>query len=207
MYYLSEATFTNAVVELTDRDPDLARVHAIHGPSPFFVRDPGFATLVLMILEQQVSLASARAAFDKVVALIGEMTPERFLQLDDDQLLGTGVSRQKRRYSRILAEAILSGELPLETLHERPDDAVRTALTALTGIGPWTADVYLLMSLRRPDVWPAGDLALQVAIQEIKGLDRRPTAAETIPIAELWRPWRAVAARILWHHYLSERNR
>lgn len=206
MQHLSEEIFTHAVIALTTSDPDLAHIHNSYGPPPFFVREPGFATLVLMILEQQVSLASARAAYDKVVALIGEMTPEKLLQLDDEQLLGAGVSRQKRRYSRILADAVLSGQLPLDRLHELPDDDVRTALTALTGIGPWTADVYLLMSLRRPDVWPGGDLALQAAIQEVKGLDKRPTAAETLPFAEAWRPWRAVAARMLWHHYLSSRN-
>ena len=205
MHQLSEAMFANAVTELITRDPDLARIHAIYGPPPFFAREPGFATLVLMILEQQVSLASARATYDKVVALLGEMTPERLLQLDDEQLLGAGVSRQKRRYSRILAEAVLSGTLPLATLHERTDEEAHQALTALTGIGPWTADVYLLMCLRRPDIWPGGDLALQAAIQALKGLEKRPTAAETLPFAEAWRPWRAVAARLLWHHYLSGR--
>jgi DNA-3-methyladenine glycosylase II len=206
MNFLSEETFFGAVDGLAARDPDLARIHATHGPPPFYVRDPGFPTLLLLILEQQVSLASARATYNKVLALIGEMTPQKLLQLDDEQLLAAGVSRQKRRYSRILAEAVLSGALPLDTLHEQSDEEVRAALTALTGIGLWTADVYLLMCLRRPDVWPGGDLAIQVAVQEIKGLEKRPTATETLPFAEAWRPWRAVAARILWHHYLSKRG-
>lgn len=202
---LTDERFIQALTELTARDSDLAQICDSYGPPPFFARAPGFATLILMILEQQVSLASARAAFDKIAALIGEVTPETLLELSDEQLLGAGVSRQKRRYSRILAEAVLSGQLPLDSLHELSDIEVHRSLTALTGIGPWTAEVYLLMSLRRPDIWPGGDLALQVALQEIKGLETRPTAAETLPYAEAWRPWRAVAARLLWHYYLSGR--
>lgn len=200
---LTEDTFISAVEELANSHADLAAIYATYGPPPFFAREPGFSTLVLMILEQQVSLASARAAYEKMAMLIDDVTPANFLTLDDEQLLSAGVSRQKRRYSRIVAEAVLSGQLPLDSLHELPDDDVRRTLTALTGIGPWTADVYLLMCLRRPDVWPGGDLALQVALQEIKGLEKRPTAAETVPHAEQWRPWRAVAARLLWHYYLS----
>lgn len=201
---LTEETFYTAVDELVTQDPDLAPILTDHGPPPFFARDPGFPTLVLMILEQQVSLASARAAFDKLVEVVGELTPETLLAQDDDTLRAAGFSRQKTRYSRILAQAILTGALDLSSLHELDDQGVHDALTALTGIGPWTAQVYLLMCLRRPDIWPAGDLALQAAIQTVKGLDKRPTAAETLPIAEAWRPWRAVAARLLWHDYLSK---
>ncbi len=207
MSYLSEETFAHALVELTTLDPDLARVIDTLGPPSFFVRDPGFPTLILLILEQQVSLASARAAFDKLAALVGEVTPASVLSLDDETLRGIGFSRQKTRYSRILAEAVIREELALSSLHEFSDSEVQKALTALTGIGPWTADVYLLMCLRRPDIWPGGDLAIQVAVQEVKGLAKRPTAAETLPLAEAWRPWRAVAARILWHYYLSGRKK
>ncbi|MEZ4620643.1 MAG: hypothetical protein R2867_34750 [Caldilineaceae bacterium] len=156
-----------------------------------------------MILEQQVSLASAKAAFDKLLAVVGELTPVTLLAQDDETLRAAGFSQQKTRYSRILAEAILDGDLDLASLHELDDLTVHRSLTALTGIGPWTAEVYLLMCLRRPDIWPGGDLALQAAIQTIKGLEKRPNAVETRPFAEAWRPWRAVAARILWHDYLS----
>lgn len=201
---LTDQTFYGAVEELAAADPDLAQILADHGPPPFYAREPGFPTLVLMILEQQVSLASARAAFDKLVAVVGELTPASLLAQDDETLRAAGFSRQKSRYSRILAEAILAGDLDLAQLHTLNDQGVHDALTALTGIGSWTAQVYLLMCLRRPDIWPAGDLALQAAIQTIKGLDQRPTAAETLPIAEAWQPWRAVAARLLWHDYLSK---
>lgn len=201
---LTETTFYQAVDGLAAGDPDLAQILTDHGPPPFYVRDPGFPTLVLMILEQQVSLASARAAFDKLLAVVGELTPATLLAQDDETLRAAGFSRQKTRYSRILAQAILDGDLDLSLLHELNDQGVHDALTALTGIGPWTAQVYLLMCLRRPDIWPGGDLALQAAIQTVKGLDKRPTAAETLPFAEVWRPWRAVAARLLWHDYLSK---
>ena len=203
---LTDETFLRAVHDLAALDPRLSEILAKLGPPPFFVRDPGFPTLILLILEQQVSLASARAAYDKLAAIIGEITPEGVLRLDDETLRGIGFSRQKIRYSRILAQAVLSEELPLSTLHEMSDAEVHTALTALTGIGPWTADVYLLMCLRRPDVWPGGDLAIQVAVQELHGLPKRPTAQETLPYAEAWRPWRAVAARMLWHYYLTGRK-
>ncbi len=170
---------------------------------PFFQREPGFATLLLLILEQQVSLASARATFDKFVAVVGDVTPANLLALEDDTLRAVGFSRQKSRYGRVLATAVANGELDLPSLHELDDAAVAKRLTALTGIGPWTAQVYLLMCLRRPDVWPGGDLAIQVALQKLFRLEHRPTAAATVPLAEPWRPWRAVATRLLWHDYLS----
>lgn len=203
---LTDETFMRAVQDLAALDPQLGGILAKLGPPPFFVRDPGFPTLILLILEQQVSLASARAAYDKLAAIIGEVTPEGVLRLEDETLRGIGFSRQKIRYSRILAQAVLNEALPLFRLHEMRDAEVHTTLTALTGIGPWTADVYLLMCLRRPDVWPGGDLAIQVAVQELHDLPKRPTAQETIPFAEAWRPWRAVAARILWHYYLTGRK-
>jgi len=203
---LSEATFQHAVHDLAALDPRLGNILTKLGPPPFFVRDPGFPTLILLILEQQVSLASARATYDKLAALIGEVTPAGVLCLDDETLRGIGFSRQKTRYCRILAQAVLNDELDLSSLHESSDPEVHKRLTALTGIGPWTADVYLLMCLRRPDIWPGGDLAIQVAVQELHGLEKRPTARETIPFAETWRPWRAVAARMLWHYYLTGRK-
>ncbi len=203
---LTEETFQRAVHDLAALDPQLGNILIRLGPPPFFVRDPGFPTLILLILEQQVSLASAKATYDKLAALIGVVTPEGLLHLDDETLRGIGFSRQKTRYCRILAQAVLSRELALPSLHEESDAEVQKRLTALTGIGPWTADVYLLMCLRRPDIWPGGDLAIQVAVQELHGLPKRPTAQETLPYAEAWRPWRAVAARMLWHYYLTGRE-
>lgn len=204
---LTPRSFERAVAELTGRDRDLAAVVERHGPPPFWTREPGFPTLILFILEQQVSLASARAAYDRLLERVDRLTPEAFLELDDGTLRAAGFSRQKTGYGRDLARAVVSGSLDLEGLGRRPDGEVREALTAVRGIGRWTADVYLLSALRRPDVWPTGDLALARAVGEVKGVEVEPTSAGLEEVAEPWRPWRAAAARILWHDYLSRRNR
>ena len=203
---LTEERLLEGVAVLTAQDADLAAIVHRWGPPPLWAREPGFPTLVHIILEQQVSLASARAAFDRLLALTTPLTPTRFLELDDATLRAVGFSRQKTGYSRHLAQAIVTGAFDIDGLAALPDDAARTALVARKGIGPWTADIYLLMCLGRPDVWPVGDLALQVAMQSIKGLAQRPTVVEMEKIGEAWRPWRAVAARLLWHHYLRERG-
>ncbi|MFN8001802.1 MAG: DNA-3-methyladenine glycosylase 2 family protein [Acidobacteriota bacterium] len=188
--------------ELAARDADLARVVQQFGAPPLWARQPGFATLVHIILEQQVSLASAKAAFNRLGEAI-KITPTAFLTLDDEQLKTIGFSRQKTRYCRLLAEAVLDGTLDLPRLPKLDDKQVRAALTSLTGIGDWTADIYLLMALRRADIWPKGDLALLVAAQRLKQLPSRPTHEEFLALGESWRPYRAVAARLLWHYYLS----
>jgi DNA-3-methyladenine glycosylase II len=159
-----------------------------------------------MILEQQVSLASAKAAYDRLVAAISPLTPESFLRLNDAELKAIGFSRQKTQYGRHLAEAINQGDLDLAALAGLKDIEAKTRLMQIKGIGAWTAEVYLLMALRRPDVWPAGDLALAVAVQQLKQLAQRPTTQELIELGQAWQPWRAVAARILWHFYLSRRR-
>jgi DNA-3-methyladenine glycosylase II len=200
---LTAATLSVALAGLTARDPRLARIVADLGPPPLWAREPGFPTLLHIILEQQVSLASAQAAFDRLLAVASPLTPERFLELDDATLKAAGFSRQKTRYGRELAAAILSRSLNLEGLDALDDDAVRTELVKVVGIGRWTADIYLLMALRRPDVWPAGDLALAVAAQQALGLPSAPSPAEMEAIGAAWQPWRAVAARVLWHYYLS----
>jgi DNA-3-methyladenine glycosylase II len=204
---LTEATLLVAVEHLTQADPHLGAVVARFGAPPLWAREPGFPTLVLMILEQQVSLASARAAYNRLEAQVGEITPASVLQLDDAMLRAAGFSRQKTAYTRNLAAAILAGTFDPQALGALDDDAVRRSLVALKGIGPWTAEVYLLMALGRPDAWPHLDLGLLVAAQEVKGLPQRPTPQELELLAEPWRPYRAVAARILWHHYLSTRAR
>jgi DNA-3-methyladenine glycosylase II len=204
---LTEATLLAAVDHLIQSDPDLAEIVARYGPPPLWAREPGFPTLVLMILEQQVSLASARAAYDRLAANVGEITPASVLQLDDAMLRTIGFSRQKTAYTRHLAAAIEEGRFDPYALASMGDDDVRRSLVALKGIGPWTAEVYLLMALGRPDAWPHYDLGLLVAAQEIKALPQRPTPQELEVLAEPWRPYRAVAARILWHHYLSTRAR
>ena len=201
------ARFARTVDELIAGDPELARLIEAHGMPTLWLRPPGFPSLVLFILEQQVSLASAAAAYRRVLSRIGTMTPTGLLATTPAELREDGVSRQKDRYLRALAEAIENGTLDLDALSTLPDDAVRAALVALPGIGTWTADVYLLACLARPDLWPVGDRALQVATAEALALDAVPTQSELVEIGERWRPHRSSAARLLWHAYLVRRGR
>jgi DNA-3-methyladenine glycosylase II len=187
-------------------DAALARIHTAFGPPPLWARAPGFPTLVHIILEQQVSLASARAAMARLLAAVGPLSPAGFLTLDDAELKAIGFSRQKTGYARGLAQAILDARLEPDALEALDDDAVRAQLMSLKGIGRWSADIYLLMALGRPDVWPHGDLALAVAAQQVYGLPTRPSYDELDTMSTAWRPWRAVAARLLWHYYLSQRK-
>jgi DNA-3-methyladenine glycosylase II len=200
---LNQDTLESATAELAGSNPNLAQVVAQHGSPPLWARDPGFPTLVQIILEQQVSLASARAAFDRLRSEADPLTPARLLQFNDSELKSIGFSRQKAGYARGLAQAVLEGQLDVEGLAEMDDDGVTEALLRLKGIGPWSAQIYLLMALRRPDVWPAGDRALAVAVQRVLGLPATPRPDEMEAIGAVWRPWRAVAARIFWHYYLS----
>jgi DNA-3-methyladenine glycosylase II len=202
---LTEADLPAAVGELAARDPALASIAERFGTPPLWAREPGFGTLVHLILEQQVSLASAKAAFDRLNVRVGELTPRAFLVLGDAELLEIGFSRQKARYARALATAVEAGDLDLDALPDADDDEVDRRLTALPGIGPWTATIYRLMVLCRPDAWPAHDIALAQALAEVRGLGTRPSPEELGVAAEAWRPLRAVAARLLWHHYLSVR--
>lgn len=205
-FLLTEATLLYAVDTLADRDPALGRIVARYGRPPLWAREPGFPTLVHILLEQQVSLASARAAFDRLRAAVTPLTPTGFLALDDAQLKAIGFSRQKTRYGRAVATAVLTGGLNLGALAGLDDEAVRRELTGIVGIGDWTADIYLLMALRRPDAFPRSYLALQVAAQGVLGLAARPGPAALLAVAEPWRPYRAAAARLLWHAYLSEKG-
>ena len=199
---LTTQTLASAASKLAAADPDLRAVLDRLGPPPLWDREPGFSTLVHIILEQQVSLASAKAAFEKLTAAVSPLDPASFLTLDDADLKAIGFSGQKGRYCRILARAVLDGSLDLGAMTQLDNDKVRGELTAITGIGPWTADIYLLMVLCRPDIWPKGDLALVAAAKDLKGLDSTPSPAEFQALGEPWRPWRSVAARMLWNHYL-----
>jgi DNA-3-methyladenine glycosylase II len=177
-----------------------------HGTPPLWDREPGFATLLQIILEQQVSLASAKACFDKLTARLGEVSPAKVLMLDDAELKTVGFSRQKTSYTRHLAEAVLEQRIDLDGLTNLPDSEAKSELIKLKGVGEWTSDIYLLMALLRPDVMPKGDIALHAAYQKLSGAEKRPSSDEFIVIAEKWRPYRSVAARMLWHYYLSERQ-
>jgi DNA-3-methyladenine glycosylase II len=201
---LTPARYRTALAEICIADADLAGVVASYGAPPIWRRPAGFRTLLYLILEQQVSLASARATYEKLVARLGaEPAPAAFLALDDDDLRGIGFSRQKTRYGRALAEAVHGGTLKLDGLRRRSDEAAKEELMRLPGIGHWTADIYLMEALGRPDIWPVGDLALAVGAERVKRLDGRPGQDALMALGEAWRPWRAVAARILWHYYLN----
>ena len=200
---LDHLSLREAVSRLAARDPDLAGVVARYGVPPLWDRPPGFASLVRIILEQQVSLASALAAYTRLQDRLGEVTPAAFLTLDGDQLKAVGFSRQKARYARLLAEALLSGDFDLDGLGSLPDGEVRARLQSLKGIGPWSADIFLLMALCRADIWPRSDLALVQAVARLKRLPALPTPQEFEQIGEAWRPYRSAAARLAWFEYLE----
>lgn len=202
-----DAAFATAIRSLISSDEDLASIVAVHGMPTRFSRPATFQTLVLLILEQQVSLDSARAAYDRLQAAAPGVAPAGVLGLSDDEMRAIGFSRQKMRYARELARRVTDGLLDPGELGALEDDAVRTALTEVPGIGPWTADVFLMSGLDRPDVWPVGDRALQVATAEALRLDDVPDALELEAIGARWRPYRTAAAQILWHGYLARRKR
>jgi len=191
---------------LAARDPDLAALVRRHGAPPLWSRRPGFPTLLRIILEQQVSLRSAEATYRRLERGIGPLTAERVASAGPARVRARGVTRQKASYGVEAARAIASGRFDLHALGRLPDAAARDRLMTLRGVGPWTADIYLLMALRRPDVWPVGDLALQASLRRIgrlrEGGDPR---AGMERVGAAWRPWRAVAARLLWMEYLAER--
>jgi DNA-3-methyladenine glycosylase II len=190
----------DALDRLAAADPDLAAVLAGSGRPMVPVRPADFATLLLIVTEQMLSIHAAMAIWRRLEAL-GPVTPAHFQTHDDDALLAIGFSRAKLRYGRGLAAALIDGSLDLGALAALPDADAMRALTALPGIGRWTAEVFLLFSLGRTDVWPAGDVALQQAVRVVKRLPARPKVAEMDVIAEAWRPWRGAAAHLLWHHY------
>jgi len=200
---LTADTLAEGVAELARRDPHLAAVVERHGAPPLWERAPGFQTLVQIILEQQISLSAGRAAYGRLERLAGAVTAERVSALSEAELRGAGLTRQKSAYIRDIAKAIVAGEFDPDALAALDDDDARAALIKLRGVGAWTADIYLLMALLRADIWPSGDLALVAAIREVKRLRSLPGSDRIGRITRAWSPWRAVAARVLWHHYLS----
>lgn len=191
-----------AIDALIGRDGRLRTVVERFGRPGTKRRPGGYATLVLLILEQRVSLASARATYDRLARAAGRVAPEPVNRLSDERFRAAGVSRQKTGYIRLLGESVLDRSLALDRLPDLDDGSVREALMRIKGIGRWTADVYLLACLGRPDIWPVGDVALQAAAARVLELPSRPGQAELEEIGEVWRPFRSAAARILWHHYL-----
>lgn len=201
MINLTEETLNEGLNYLAAQDADLARVVNQHGPPVLRHRPQGFSTLLKIILGQQVSRSSADATFQRLSDAIGPPLPVNFLALDDESLRSIGFSRQKSRYGRELAAALVDGRLDLDSLGAAGDDSVRATLTALPGIGPWSAEIYLLFALRRSDAWPASDLGVIVGAQKVKNLSARPSRLELDDMAAAWRPWRGLATFILWHGY------
>lgn len=200
---LNEKTLADAAKRVALVDTDLAQVLEDHGTPPLWARQPGFVTLLRIILEQQVSLTSAAAMFGRLTTNIEPLTPVTVLEAGAPFLRSFGVTRQKATYFVNVARAIQSGELDLDKVGSSDDETAIEQLTSVKGIGPWTAKIYLLMALGRPDVWPVGDIALATAAKNLKCLEQRPTQPELSEMAKAWRPYRATAARLLWHYYLN----
>ena len=190
---------------LVARDQGIAAAIEGAGPPQFEIRAHGFPTLVRAIVAQQVSAASARAIFGRLEAAIQPLTPERLTEAGEDAVRACGFSRPKIKYAFALAEHILDGRLPLDRLAEMSDAEVMSALTAVPGIGPWSAEVYMIFAMGRPDIWPAADLALQEAQKRLYDLEERPKPKLSRELAERWAPWRSVAAITLWYYYRTMR--
>lgn len=202
---LTRAALAVAVRELAAADAGLARIVAQHGHPPLWARPGGFRTLVRIILEQQVSLASAASLHARVDReLRGGWTPASVVRAGERGMRAHGLTRQKSAFVVALAERSAADPRWFTRLARASDEEARTALMSLHGIGPWTASIYLLMVLRRPDVWPSGDLALHKAIGRLPGQRATPTSAQAERHAERWAPHRSTAARILWHGYLAD---
>ena len=188
------------------KDKDLGQIIRQYGYPPLWQRQEGFATLVHIILEQQVSLASARAAYDMLKLKIGTITPKKVLALTDEELRACYFSRQKTIYVRHLASALVNKELHLHDFHELTNEEIRAKLIAIKGIGHWTVEVYLMMVLHRCDLFPLGDIALINSMKKVKALPKTATREEIEHIASRWKPYRTIAAFLLWHAYINDRN-
>jgi len=204
--YLNNASLQNAAIYLTKRDKDLDTIFQSDGVPPLWARKSGFKTLIKIILEQQVSLASGAAVYKKVANSVNPLNPKHIEELGINYLRSLGVTRQKSSYIINIANAINDGDIDLKSLNKLNNDSVKEKLMKIKGIGSWTANIYLLMALRRPDIWPAGDIALENTIRNLKKLRKNTSSEKILKVAEKWIPFRSVAARMLWHHYLTARN-
>jgi DNA-3-methyladenine glycosylase II len=193
-----------AIAYLVEKDEVFQKLHQQYG-NPFIPKRPeGFQTLCKLILEQQVSIESARACYVKMDNILGDVTPETIISASEEMLRNCGVSRQKTIYLKALAEAILDKTLLLETLSQKQPDEVRKELIQIKGIGNWTIDVYLMFSLQSPDIIPLGDIAVVNTIKELYGCEDKEVL---LALSENWKPYRSMATYFLWHHYLVKRNR
>jgi DNA-3-methyladenine glycosylase II len=201
---LTKQSLVNAAEILAARDSQLATIYESHGPPPMWGRRPGFPTLLRIVLEQQVSLVSARAMFERLKSNVEPFTAQRFIESGETYLRSLGVTRQKAHYCVQVAHAFTNGEL--SQIARMNDEDAHAKLLSIKGVGPWTANIYLLMALRRPDIWPDGDIALATALGRLRKMNTRPSFVELAKIAEAWRPYRSIAARMLWQYYLAERD-
>lgn len=197
----TEAVLKRGLKALAKADPVMARLAAEGVVPQLRKRPPGFEGLAWIVVGQQVSTASASAIWGRLRAILEPPTPEAFLDLSDEALRAAGLSAGKIRTIRTVATEIIEGRLPLDRLHDLPADEAHALLTGVKGIGPWTADIYLLFCLGHPDAFPAGDLAVQEAARIAYHLESRPDAKALTTLAEQWRPWRGVAAKVLWAYY------
>ena len=201
-----DSNFEYLCNHLAEKDDDLKLIVDTYGYPPLFARKATFETLLHIILEQQVSLASAKAALNKLKEKIEIVLPEKLLLLTDVELRACYFSRQKITYSRDLAKAIINKQLNLDELILSPDETVRTELKKIKGIGDWTTDVYMMMAMQRTDLFPVGDIALVNSMKAIKNLPKETGAAALLMLAEKWRPYRTVATFLLWHAYINKRG-
>jgi DNA-3-methyladenine glycosylase II len=206
IHQFTSDNFQQLCNDLAQKDAIFKNILDQHSYPPMWTRPASFATLIHIMLEQQVSLASARAAFNKLKEKTGSITPARLLALTDEELKACYFSRQKIVYARHLAESLVSKKIVLKKLAVSPDDDIRVVLKQVKGIGDWTADIYLLFALQRSDVFPIGDLAMVNALKDVKQLPTHTTKEELVLLAETWRPYRSIATMLLWHYYIKKRN-
>ena len=198
--------FQSLCIDLAKRDEHLSYIVNNHGFPPMWTRKPNFQTLIHIILEQQVSLASARSALNKLKERLGTITPKKVYALTDQELRSCYFSRQKTIYAKCLAEAIITKQLDLKKICSFDNIEIRHQLKKIKGIGDWTVDVFLLFALQRADIFPVGDLAMVTAMKEIKRLPSKTTHEQLLKLSEKWRPYRSVATMLLWHYYIQKRG-
>lgn len=201
---LTNDSLAAAAASLAERDRHLRAIYQRHGPPPMWARRPGFDTLLHILLEQQVSLVSARSMYNRLRSSIDPFDPLTFIDCGEEHLRTLGMTRQKAHYAIQIAQAFSNGSL--KSLRRMNDETAFSTLTEIKGVGPWTANIYLLMALRRPDIWPDGDLALASSVSQLRRLKERPSVGELARLANRWRPYRSVAARMLWQYYLARRG-
>jgi len=199
---LNKENLALGIEYLKKADPDLKKIlHERKDKINSFKKASGFEGLISLIVEQQLSVASAKAIFNRVKKVQEKISPESFLKIDENILRSTGLSRQKVSYCRNIATAITSGELNIKELNKLKNTQVVEQLTKIKGIGDWTAQCYLMACMKRIDAWPSSDLGLIIAIQRIKGMEERPKSLTIEKIAETWKPYRSIAALLLWSTY------